>query len=177
MHSSPDSPRTTTPDPSGTGSLREHAIGIIAFTAVLALLYFGRDVLIPFTVALMLSLLIAPLVRRVRRIGSGRVASVLVAVLIAALMVTAAAGVLGTQVLRLAASLPQYERNIQQKLRNLVDMTVGRFRDLTGEASRLIESHPMSVGSTAPSGTSSSAAAPIPVELHQPRPGPLQIIA
>ena len=165
------------PDPSGIASLRDRAIGVIAFAAVLALLYVGRNVLIPLTIALMLGLLIAPLVRKLRRIGLGQTPSVLVAVLTSALLVTAAAGVLGTQVLRMAASLPQYERNIQQKLRNLDDMTVGRFRDLTGEASRLIESHPMSVGSTAPSGTSSSAAAPIPVELHQPRPGPLQIIA
>src|SRR4029077_6458881 len=35
----------------------------------------------------------------------------------------------------------------------------------------------MSVGSIVPSGTGSSAAAPIPVELHQPRPTPLEIIA
>jgi predicted PurR-regulated permease PerM len=168
---------TPTTDPSGTGSLRDRAMGIIAFATVLALLYFGRDVLIPFTIALMLSLLIAPLVRRLRRIGLGRVPAVLVAVLISAFVVTATAGVLGTQVLRMAASLPQYERTIQQKLRNLDDMTVGRFNALTSEASRLIESHPMSVGSTVPSGTGSSGAAPIPVELHQPRPAPLQIIA
>ena len=174
---SPDSLRTPATDPSGTGSLRERAMGIIAFATVLALLYFGRGVLIPFTVALILSLLIAPLVRRLRRIGLGRVPSVLVAVLISAFVVTAAAGVLGSQVLRMAASLPQYERNIQQKLRDLDDMTVGRFNALTSEASRLIESNPKSVGFTVPPGTGSSAAAPIPVELHQPGPAPLQIIA
>ncbi|HWX30798.1 MAG TPA: AI-2E family transporter [Steroidobacteraceae bacterium] len=173
----PDSLRTPATDPSGTGSLRDRAIGIIAFATVLALLYFGRDVLIPFTVALILSLLIAPLVRRLRRIGLGRVPSVLVAVLISAFVVTAAAVILGTQVLRMAASLPQYERTIQQKLRNLDDMTVGRFNALTSEAGRLIENHPTSVISTMPAGTGSSAAAPIPVELHQPRPAPLEIIA
>ena len=152
----PDSLRTPATDPSGTGPLRDRAIGIIAFATVLALLYFGRDVLIPFTVALILSLLIAPLVRRLRRIGLGRVPSVLVAVLISALVVTAAAGVLGSQVLRMAESLPQYEKTIQQKLRDLDDMTVGRFNALTSEASRLIESHPRSVGSTVPSGTGAS---------------------
>ena len=170
-----NSPPTPASGPSGT--LRDRAIGVIAFATVLALLYFGRDVLIPFTVALILSLLIAPLVRRLRRIGLGRVPSVLVAVLISAFMVTAAAGVLGTQVLRMAASLPQYERTIQQKLRNLDDLTVGRFDALTSEASRLIENHPMSVGPSVSSGTGTSAAAPIPVELHRPRPAPWQIIA
>jgi predicted PurR-regulated permease PerM len=175
----PDSLRRTTTDPSGIGSLRDRAIGIIAFATVLALLYVGRDVLIPLTIALMLSLLIAPLVRRLRRIGLGQTPSVLVAVLTLALVVTATAGVLGTQVLRMAASLPHYERTIQQKLRNLDEMTVGRLDVLTSEASRLIESHPSGVASTVPSGTGDlpAGAAPISVELHQPRPTPLQTIA
>jgi predicted PurR-regulated permease PerM len=172
----PDSLHISITDRSGAGALRDRAIGIIAFATVLALLYFGRDVLIPFTVALMISLLMAPLVRRLRRIGLGRIPSVLAAVIISACMATAAAGVLGTQVVRMAERLPQYERNIQQKLRNLDDMTVGRFSALTSEASRLIESRPMSVESTAPIAGGPSGAAPISVELHQPRPPPLQII-
>lgn len=169
----------TTADPPATGSLRDRALGILAFATVLALLYFGRGVLIPLTVALMLSLLIAPLVRRLRRVGVGHTPSVLVAVLTFALVVAAAAGVLGTQVLRMAASLPQYQRTIQQKLRNLDEMTVGRLDALTDEASRLIESHPLSGGSTEPSGTGNvtSGTAPLPVELRQPRASPLQFIA
>lgn len=175
----PDSLRRTATDPSAVGSLRDRAIGILAFATVLALLYVGRTVLIPFTLALMLSLLIAPLVRRLRHMGLGQTPSVLVAVLTLALAVVASAGVLGTQVLRLAASFQQYERTIQQKLRSLDDMTVGRLNALTSEASRLIESHPINAGSTGTSGTGAitSGAAPLPVELRQPRPSPLQIIA
>lgn len=174
-----DSLRGTTADRSGIGSLRDRALGIIAFATVLGLLYFGRNVLIPFTVALMLSLLIAPLVRRLRRIGLSQTLSVLAAVLTLALVATAAAGVLGTQVLRMAESLPQYENTIQQKLRNIEEMTVGRLDVLTREARRLTERHPMSVGSPVPSATGnlSSGAAPIPVEVHQPPAGPVQIIA
>jgi len=163
-------------DPSGVGSLRDRAIGIIAFATILALLYFGRGVLIPFTVALMLSLVIAPLVRILRHIGLGHTPAVLVAVLTLTLALTAAAGVLGTQVLRMAASLPQYERTIQQKLRNLDELTVGRLNALTSEASRLIENHAATVGFPVASGDLSSGAAPIPVELHQPSATPLQII-
>ena len=171
----PDSLGRTTGDPSG--SFRDRAIGIIAFTAVLALLHFGRDVLIPFTVALMMSLLIAPLVRRLRRIGLGQTTAVLLAVIILTVAVTAAAGVLGTQVLHMAESLPQYEKTIQQKLRNLDQLTVGRLDALTGEATRLIESHPTSLGSPVPSGTGlSPQATVIPVEVHQPPPEPLRII-
>jgi predicted PurR-regulated permease PerM len=174
----PGPPRATTTDSNRIGLVRDRAIGIIAFATVLALLYVGRAVLIPLTIALMLSLLIAPLVRRLRYIGLGRTPSVLVAVLSFALVVTAAAAVLGTQVLRMAASLPQYERTIQQKLRNLDEMTVGRLNALTSEASRLIDTHSMSVGSAVASGGDLAAdAAPIPVELHQPRATPVEIIA
>ena len=170
--------RGTATDPSGFPSLRDRAMSIIAFATVLGLLYVGRDVLIPFTLALMLSLLLTPLVRRLRRIGMGQTPSVLVAVLASALLVAAAAGILGTQVLRMAAGLPQYERTIQQKLRNLDEITVGRLNALTSEASRLVESHPTSAGSPLASGGELSlGAAPIPVEVHQPRAAPLQIIA
>jgi len=127
----PDSFRRLATNPSGSGSLRDRAMGIIAFATVLALLYLGRDVLIPFTAALILSLLIAPLVRRLRRVGLGQTPSVLVAVFGAALLVAAAAGVLGTQVLHMAESLPLYERTIQQKLHNVDEMTVGRLNALT----------------------------------------------
>jgi predicted PurR-regulated permease PerM len=170
--------RGSATDPSGIPSLRDRALSIIAFATVLGLLYVGRDVLIPFTLALMLSLLLTPLVRRLRRIGLAQTPSVLVAVLASALLIAAAAGVLGTQVLRMAAGLPQYERTIQQKLRNLDEITVGRLNALTSEASRLVESHPTSAGSAVTSGGElSSGVAPIPVEVHQPRAAPLQIIA
>jgi predicted PurR-regulated permease PerM len=173
-------PRTRTTDSSALGSLRDRAIGIIAFGTVLALLYFGRDVLIPFTVALMLSLLIAPLVRKLRRIGLGQTPSVLVAVLTSALAITAAAVVLGTQVLRMAASLPHYEKTIQQKLHNLDEMTVGRLNALTSEATRLMESHPVgdrSAATPGPADLPSGSISPVPVELHQPQAAPLTVIA
>jgi predicted PurR-regulated permease PerM len=175
----PDLPRGNMADPSGFGSLRDRAIGIIAFGTVLALLYVGRNVLVPFTVALMLSLLIAPLVRKFRHIGLGQTPSVLVAVVTLALVVAAAAGVLGSQVLRMTARLPQYERTIQQKLQNLDALTVGRFNALTSEASRLIETHPMGAGSpvTSAGGDLTAGAVPLSVELHQPPPSPLQVIA
>ena len=171
---------TATGAPSAAASFRDRALGIIAFTAVMALLYFGRDVLIPFTVALMMSLLIAPLVLRLRRIGLSQTAAVLVAVVGLALAIGVAAAVLGTQVLRMAESLPQYEKTLQQKLRNLDESTLGRLNALTSEASRLIESHPPAASAAGPNGSGgnpTSVARPIPVELHQPRPGPLQIIA
>jgi predicted PurR-regulated permease PerM len=87
----------------------------------------------------MLSLLVAPLVRALRRIGAGQTFSVLVAVLALAVSFAAVATALGIQILRVAESLPQYEANVQRKLKTLDEITVGRLDALTREASRLIE--------------------------------------
>jgi predicted PurR-regulated permease PerM len=160
-------------------SLRDRASGVLAFAMILALLYFGRDVLIPFTLALVLSLLLAPLVRALKRVGLGQAPAVLLAVLALALAVAATAVVLGTQVLRMAASLPQYQETIQQKLQNLDELTVGRLNTLTSEASGLIQRHSAVTAPARQFGEQTglgSTASPIPVELHDPRPDPFQII-
>ena len=173
-----DLPLSPATDPSGISRLGGRAVGIIAFATVLALLYVGRAVLIPLTIALLLGLLIAPLVRGLRRLGLGQTSSALAAVFTFSVVVSGAAGVLGTQVLHMAASLPHYEKTMQQKLRSLDEMTIGRVNDLTSEASRLIETHPMTAQSALTSGTSDpSGGTAVPVELHQPRPGLLQILS
>ncbi len=77
---SADAPAVPPPAP-----IRDRALGIIATATLLALLYFARDVLVPITLAFILSLLIAPLVRALRRIGLGQTLSVLAAVFVLAL--------------------------------------------------------------------------------------------
>ena len=164
--------------PAQAVSLRDRAGGIIAFAVILALLYLGRDVLIPLTLALILSLLVGPLVRVLRQIGLGQTFSVLAAVLALTLACGATAVVLGTQVLRMAASLPQYQQTIQQKLHNLDEVTVGRLNDLTGEVGRLIESHgapPLAAKAPEPAALAAPAS-PVAVEIHERRPAPFQII-
>ena len=172
-----------TPDTPPADSLRNRALAVIAFATILGLLYVGRDVLIPITVALMLSLLVAPLVRRLRRLGLTQTPAVLLAVLAAAVTLSAVAAVLGAQILRMAGGLPQYERTIQQKMSYLDEMTLGRVDALTTEASRLTESHPSGKPAEDANGGQPGQSvlapgpAPIPVELHQPRSSPVQVIA
>jgi predicted PurR-regulated permease PerM len=100
---------------------------------VLALLYLGRSVLIALALAIMLSLLVAPLVRALRRLRVGRTASVLVAVVALALLCMGIAAALGTQILHIAESLPQYESNVQLKLRTLEKVTISPLLRLTDE--------------------------------------------
>jgi predicted PurR-regulated permease PerM len=156
--------------------MRDRALGIIATATLLALLYFGRDVLVPITLAFILSLLIAPLVRGVRRLGLNQTFSVLAAVLVLAAAVGAVATVIGSQFVRMAASLPQYEKTIQLKLETLDGATIGRLNDLTGQAGRLLNRRPEPPPLALDEPESANATAPIPVELHQPPADPLQVV-
>jgi predicted PurR-regulated permease PerM len=126
---------SNTPAPLVLGALGNR---ILMAGVILALLYFGREVLIPLALAIMLSLLLAPFVRALRRIGAGRTSSVLVTVLAFTVLLATFAAALGIQVLRIADGLPQYQANVQRKLVTLDDLSYGRLRVLTNEASRFI---------------------------------------
>ena len=128
-------------DASAPQWLRPPGSPIVTAGVVLSLLYVGRDVLVPLALAIMLSFLMAPVVRALRRIGVGHAPSVLMAVLTLTVSCMAVAVVLGMQTLRMAESLPQYEATVQRKLKTLDELTVGRLRLLTREASRLLEIH------------------------------------
>ena len=182
MHEeSPKSRRGSAPQAAATVSFHDHVAGIVGFATLLALLYFGRGVLIPFTLAILLSLLIAPVVRAFRRIGLGQTASVLAAVVVSALAFMAAAAVLGVQFLRMAANLPNYEHTLQQKLRQLDEVTVGRLDSLTREAGRVIESSGPEVASSRPLSSInpavSSPNAVAPVQLQPARAQPFEVLA
>jgi predicted PurR-regulated permease PerM len=125
----------------------QRALTILAAATVLASLYFGREVLVPIVLAVFLSLLMAPWVRLYRKIGLGHGPSVLIAVLGLVVLVTLLMTVIGTQMLHVARSLPQYEATIHAKVQTLRSMTVGRLDFVSGEVGRVME---QSDGHTAP---------------------------
>ncbi len=120
-----------------TGWLRDHSSRIMTAGVILALLYLARSVLIPLALAIVLSLLVAPLIRALRRLRIGKTSSVLVAVAALTVLCVGVTAALGTQVLHIAESLPQYESNVQRKLKTLEEVTVGPILRLTNETSRL----------------------------------------
>ena len=160
------------------GWLRDQSSRIVTAAIVLTLLYLGRSVLIPLALAIMLSLLVAPLVRTLRRLRVGNTSSVLIAVMALTLSCVGIAAALGTQVFRIAESLPQYESNVQHKLKTLEDLTFGRLQHLSDEASRLIElpdsaqAHPV----PAPDGGHSLPTPVLAVAGHDPPEGRSQAL-
>jgi predicted PurR-regulated permease PerM len=144
---------------------------------IIAGLYLGRDVLIPVTLAILLSMVLSPLVRLLRRARLGRVLSVLLAVLVAVGIILAAAALIGAQLAELAHNAPIYQHTVMRKLEALREMTVGRMGALLGRLGEDLGSRSPEVPRIVPP-SSSLQAEPVPplaVELHTPEPTPMQM--
>ena len=109
------------------------AKGLTIFVLVVTILYIGKPVLVPITLALLLAFLVAPVVAFVRRLGVGRVPSVVLSVVLALGVVSAVGSVIGMQVSSLTNELPQYAAAIEKKLAVAQDYTLGRISRFAGK--------------------------------------------
>lgn len=163
---------------------------LAAVAVMVAALYLARDVLIPFALAALLSFLLAPLVARLRRVGLPRVVAVFITVLLGFTLMAAASYLVSTQVLDLAHDLPQYQRNIDRKVRAL-QVAPGSPTDRVIHMVRVLEEgiwgrSPSSAPATpiapsapaAPSaGTTATTQNPVPVRLVEPAVTPMGVLA
>ena len=81
---------------------------------IIGTLYFGREVFVPIALAILLSFVLAPLVRLLQRWRLPRGLSVVV-VLLAFVSIFALGGVIATQVTELAGDLPRYQFTMRVK--------------------------------------------------------------
>jgi predicted PurR-regulated permease PerM len=142
---------------------------------VVAILYFAREILVPIALAVLLSFVLAPLVRILQRLEIPRTLAVMGAVGTAFIITFSLATMVMIEVNQLANDLPRYETNLNEKIRNLRD-AVGRAGLLTN-ASNLLKDldRDLKDQNEAPATKSSLADSakgktPIPVEVHQPDP-------
>ena len=158
-----------------------HAGGLVNGAVVLVLLYFGREVLVPITLAVILSLLIAPLVRKLRRVVRSQVTAVLGAVFVLTILAGGLATVIVSQVVAMAEGLPQYESTIRDKMQTVQSITLGRV--MQGEAGRMMSrlGQDAAAASTPEratlQGAPLTASGAVPVEVR-PRPQtPVEVIS
>ena len=157
--------------PAETPGLRG-LLTVAVSVVVVAGLYLGRSMLIPITLAVLLSFLLAPLVNLLRRVHLGRIPSVLLAVLLALAVILALGGLIGTQVAGLAEEVPRYALTIQQKVDTVQQFMVSRMTNLASSLVHQparVDVAPKTKPGAAPAATpSADAPKPIPVEVHQP---------
>lgn len=119
---------------------------LTAGSIVLAIggLYLGREIFVPFALAILLSFVLTPLVNWLRRWKVPRIAAVLIAVSMAFIVVTGIALIVGRQLVQLASNLPNYQTTITEKIHSLqtsapgggvVDAVTTTMQDLGRELS------------------------------------------
>jgi predicted PurR-regulated permease PerM len=158
---------------------------IIIVAAVIAALYFGHDVLVPIALAVLLSFVLTPVTVAFARLRIGRVASVLIAVALAFAILVGLGAVIGRQVAQLGENLPQYQIVLAKKLeavrnsqfgKGVVEKAADALHGLNGNLGKSSPSD--EVPTAAPSATEVHEANPslMQVEVHEPAPGPVQIL-
>lgn len=157
---------------SNSASFRQVTSGsVLTATCVLGLLYFGRDVLEPLALSLVLSLIIAPLVRAIARTGIGQLPATLISVLLSAICILGVCIMLASQIVAMTADLPQYRAAIQTKLEKVRELTERPFARIQAELRAV---SPLAPPAIAPARRGGAALAtglnkPIPVEIHAPQ--------
>lgn len=99
---------------------------------VVATLYVAQDILIPITLAVMLSFVLSPLVGVLRRIGLWRAPAVGLSVLVALGAFGLLGTLLGNQAATLAAGIPQYVETVQSKVQSIQALATARMAAISG---------------------------------------------
>ena len=147
-------------------------LGLAVAVVIIAALSVAREVLIPITLAVLLSFMLGPVVALLRRIGLPRMPSVVVSVVAALGVVIVLGGVIGTQVAALASDFPRYSYTIEQKVSAVRGFAMREMAAVTKRIGNMSQPAPEA---PAADGEGPAAAAPIPVEVHQPPPGPMEL--
>lgn len=92
---------------------------LIGVALVVAMLWFGREVLIPLALAVLLTFLLAPICDRLERWRFGRVPSVMVVTAVSFIVLGAIAWIVVGQIIDLAGEIPKYRGNVREKIQDL----------------------------------------------------------
>jgi predicted PurR-regulated permease PerM len=107
---------------------------ILLVVATLAALYLGREILVPVTLAILLSFVLVPAVRMLRRIHVPRAPAVLLVVVIVFGALFGIGSLIASEASQLASDLPRYTQVMRTKIKDLRGATAG-----TGTLSRIVD--------------------------------------
>ena len=99
--------------------------GTVVGLVIVLGLHWGRPVLVPIALAVLLTFLLNPIVRNLQRRGLGRVLSVMVAVSTVGIVLMCLGGMVTRQVAGMLAELPQNTANIKAKVATLRQLGSG----------------------------------------------------
>src|SRR5580704_11311175 len=159
------------------------ALSTLLFTVVIvSALYFGREILVPIALALLMSFVLSPLVRILQGWRFPRMLAVILVVLAAFAAIFSLGALMVSQVDQLANDLPRYQSTLREKIQSLRGAAAGTgtlerasevLQNLSSELDKPTTSRP-AVGLQ--TNAVPSPDRPIPVEVKQPDPGALQTL-
>jgi predicted PurR-regulated permease PerM len=175
LSSAPPGPAQVDPPPTpGLRGLTGLAVGVVIVFA----LYFGKDVLLPVTLAVLLSFVLSPLVTVLRRIHIPRAVAVVFSVALAIAIIVGVGTLVATQFVEIAGDLPRYQSTIEEKVGGLRNASLGRISEFTSQLQTALKrAQPQTSSAPAtPAGPASAPEpAPVPVEVRQPPLDPLAV--
>jgi predicted PurR-regulated permease PerM len=170
---------TFSPRPDNRAALLQ---GLLIGTIIIAALYAAREVLLPLTLAVLLSFVLTPPLRLLRRLKVPRALSVALVVTFAFLIILAVGWVISLQVTQLAAELPRYQTTLSEKIDRFQKSVSNApfIREITNSFTRveqeLASPKPdTSVGAVPPPPEQTGDQKPVPVEIHEGSPKPLEL--
>jgi predicted PurR-regulated permease PerM len=145
-------------------------LGVVVAVVVVGTLYFARVVLIPFTLAVLITFVLTPVSKLLERMHFGRMFSTLVVVVLSFMVVGAVGWTVSQQFAQVMNQLPDYRSNIREKLERLhwsKSTALNNASDTMNEIRKDL---------AAPAGASSASAANHSSSPSRQRPMPVEII-
>jgi predicted PurR-regulated permease PerM len=154
----------------------------VVSAVIVGALYFGRELFVPIALAILLSFVLAPLVRALQRWRIPRGLSVFTVVLLAFLSIFAIGGLIAAQLTELAGDLPHYQVTMREKIKSLrgagaTTGTLERAADVLQDLGRELNKPKDSATLTPLAPPPGQEVKPIPVEVRQPPPTALESLA
>jgi predicted PurR-regulated permease PerM len=167
----------------------------LLLAVVLLVLYFAREILMPFALALTLNFLLAPIVVFLQKLRMARIPAVLLVVILSALGVAAVGYIVSTQLIDVAEDLGQYRLNVHNRIAALHAPTSGPIAKAVASLKELDQEFSEPAGTTptapelvpsrrkgAPAGGKglsmnpppANAVVPTPVTVIEPEKGPIR---
>ncbi|HQU41881.1 MAG TPA: AI-2E family transporter [Pirellulales bacterium] len=144
-----------------------------AVAVVVAALYLAKGVLVPLTLAVLLSFLFSPLCNWLERRRLGRIWAVLVTAMLGSAVLGFAAWMAVIQMTALAPKMPEYQQNLQARLHAVNEYFVAALSKLTTTAEDVGEDLPQTEQADGPRGTD---AHPYSVRVLSSPASPLQVL-
>jgi predicted PurR-regulated permease PerM len=166
-------PRIDPPNAPNLDILTALAVGV----ALIAALYFGQEVLLPVTIAVLLSFVLSPLVNGLHRLHIPHVVAVIFSVAVALGFMGGLAVLVGAQFVDVATDLPKYQSTIEEKIDTVRGATLNRLSDFSTRLRGAFNETPQSPSAPRANEPQDNqpTVKPVPVEVHQPPPDPLSL--